>query len=483
MAEIEEQERRIVISLSEARQTSVRYGRARLTVFRFGGLTDGQLGEAIKRFEEGELDAEGLAWAFIGERVDKHTPSFRWEDADLSLLLDRVVAVSTDPKFASSSAGEVAETLVQGAHAEREAVARMRKRTEEWTSGLARQAAFSAGLRPLAESMKRISFATTVDFKGVTGLHPKLHEIAVNGLGHGARAAAALAFPNSATSALGSDYLKKGRWSALQLQPFRHPLLDLSAGGAISKALKAYGQPPGFAGLKGQLLSITESWASFLKESYPENWRDLTSDEVDEVVDLMRESGLCLAWAPRTSILRELLSVEDDEQRTAVLETRSTEIVEDVEAVLGEITSSKLSPTVRASEEAIAAHKDGHTNAALALASAALSNIVHEYFGEKNFKPIRKMFEGVDPRNDVGIRKFVLYTVGRVWVKANERFEGNAGPGFNRNRTLHLLGPHYSESNLLAVLMLLAGLGRELQRFENLEVQQQREDEPAQAAA
>lgn len=61
---------------------------------------------------------------------------------------------------------------------------------------------------------------------------------------------------------------------------------------------------------------------------------------------------------------------------------------------------------------------------------------------------------------------FPLFAVGRAWVHVNEKFEGNPDPGYNRNRTLHLIGPHYSESNLLAVLMLLTGLLRELQRVE-----------------
>lgn len=175
---------------------------------------------------------------------------------------------------------------------------------------------------------------------------------------------------------------------------------------------------------------------------------------------------MSLAWVPRTEILRELLAAEDDEARTAVLEARCADIVIDVERVFDEVTLPELAVTIDYARKAVAAHKDGHTEPALALAAATLSNIVHEYMGEKSFGPIRETFADVDPQNDVGLEDFALYMVGKVWVKVNLRYEGNEDVGFNRNRTLHLLGAHYSRANLVAVLMLLAGLCRELHRLE-----------------
>src|ERR1700761_6267509 len=118
-------------NLLEGLQPGVRYGRARLTVSRFGGLTDGDLGAAIRNFEEGKISAEELAWSFVRYRMVKHTPSFDWGHADLSRLLDRIVGVSIDPSFESSEPEEVARSLVVGAKADREARERMRKRSEQ----------------------------------------------------------------------------------------------------------------------------------------------------------------------------------------------------------------------------------------------------------------------------------------------------------------------------------------------------------------
>jgi hypothetical protein len=157
----------------------VRYGRARLTVFRFGGLTDGDLGAAIRSFEGGEIEAEALAWSFVRHRVVKHTPSFSWEDADLSLLLDRVVGVSTDPTFESSAPEEVARVLVAGAKADREARERMRERSERFARSMSDRFGFGPALRPILEPMQHAlaaRFATNMKFQGILDINRKLVE-------------------------------------------------------------------------------------------------------------------------------------------------------------------------------------------------------------------------------------------------------------------------------------------------------------------
>jgi hypothetical protein len=180
----------------------------------------------------------------------------------------------------------------------------------------------------------------------------------------------------------------------------------------------------------------------------------------------MLDDGLSLAWVPRLEILREILTAGDVEARAAVLLARSGEVVEDVESIFSQVVSPDLKPVVQAAREAIAAHQDGHTKAALALASVLVSDIAHNYFGHKDFGPIRTEFKDANPQ-EVDIREFSYQVLGKIWVRVVDRFEGKPDVGFNRNRTLHLLGPHYSEVRLLEVLMFLAGLCRELQHQED----------------
>jgi hypothetical protein len=519
--------------LREAQRIDVRYGRARLTVFRFGGFTEGDLGAAVKRFERGEIDAESLSWVFVRSRVVQHTPSFSWEDAELPLLLDRVVGVSTEPVFEASSPEDVAEVLVEGAWAAREVREELRKSTALLGRKISDQYGFGSGLSPMVASMQRAiggRFGTFVKAQGIPGLTPKVSDVigganrpamfnaskmiqdtvkfqsksakfdalvpfkATEVVGKAIKAnfgtdgfdALRLAgaegkFPSFMRDGMAADLFgRRSPTFARVIDPTlfdtsfksvigrdqRFGLADFSAGTAFSKTIKAHGGPTLFRGVGEQFTRINKEWLRRLREAYPSNWHDLERAEVDQVEKLMLDPGICLAWVPRTEILHEILEAEDEDGRTAVLERRSADIVVDVEEVLDEVTLPKLATIVDYAVKAIAAHKDGHTEAALSLAAATLSSIVHDFMGEENFGPVREIFAGVDPHNDVDIQEFAFHMVGKIWVKANQRFEGNADPGFNRNRTLHLVGEHYSEANLIAVLMLLAGLCRELERFE-----------------
>lgn len=244
-------------------------------------------------------------------------------------------------------------------------------------------------------------------------------------------------------------------------------LSDFSAAASFSKMLRHDGKLLGFRGLGDQLARINRDWIERLKESYPPNWRDLDRDELDSAEELMLDGGPSLAWVPRLEILREILAADDEAARAGVLLVRSDEILEDIESVLGEVESPDLVPVIQAASEAIEAHRDGYTKPGLALASVLVSDIAHNYFGYRNFAPVRKEFRDVDTR-EVDIREYSYQVIGKVWVRVVDRFEGKPDVGFNRNRTLHTLGSHYSEVRLLEVLMFLAGLCRELQRQEEL---------------
>jgi hypothetical protein len=497
----------IFMRLREAQRIDIRHGRARLTVFRFGGFTEGDLGLAIKCFEKGELDAEALAWVFVRSRVVRHTPSFSWDDAELPLLLDRVVGVSTEPVFEVSSPEDVAEILVEGARVERETHERMRKNMAGLGRKISDQYDLASSLRPILDCMQHTlgtRYATDTKFHGILGTNPKLAESMLGkqrptlfeasqivqkhfGTRHGP---GKFDFPGLGGNGSFDQLLPKGL--AAELFGLRRPLYpkmidsavfdmqlgetvglgkrlglaDFSAVTAISKTLKYNGKQPWLRGAGEQLARFTKDWIEQLKRSYPANWRDLDRDEMDAAVELMLDCGPSLAWVPRVEIVREILDAENEGERLAVLLARKHDIIEDVETAFAEVGSSALRPAMQAGREAIDAHRDGYTNPALALASVVVSDIAHSYFGYRTFGPIREEFSDVDPQN-VDIREFSYQVIGKVWVRVFDHFDGKPDTGFNRNRTLHILGPHYSEVRLLEVLMFLAGLCRELQRLED----------------
>jgi hypothetical protein len=122
-----------VTHLQATRTIKVRYGRARLTVKRWGDVRGGEVGEAVSAFARGEMDAKRLAWTFVRDRVQAASPSFDWGTADLARLVKLVAAESAEPPLSAGDPEALAAELAAGAGTNRprigEAVATVRKRS------------------------------------------------------------------------------------------------------------------------------------------------------------------------------------------------------------------------------------------------------------------------------------------------------------------------------------------------------------------
>jgi hypothetical protein len=94
-----------------------RYGRATLTIRRWGGLNellgDSALAKKVNAFRKGETATEDVAWAFVRARVKSHSPSFDWKTADLRRLIPLIAGCSEEPKLAVVEADELAHALVR----------------------------------------------------------------------------------------------------------------------------------------------------------------------------------------------------------------------------------------------------------------------------------------------------------------------------------------------------------------------------------
>lgn len=526
----ERTEEPLVIRFERMRRAKIRYGRARLTVVRFGGVSCGDLGEAIRDFERGSIDAEELCWEFVRDRVVAHTPSFDWEEAELSLLLDRVVGVSTGPEFDSSSAEDVAQVLVDVAEEEREAAERMRETATKWAGGLAGQLdsiflpaataeklnASIAGLLPsyrfdrLAGKPPPIPGIgeikmPTVDWHLASKGMPELGSLSLGGgldswaAGGTSRITRDLgaAFFKNHLPDLAADldvrgigsHLAEVRWPALGLHDVLGPTMDVSAAriaGDLSASL--LGNPPDFAasfGARGIAKQLVEQhwpalglqaglrvalhevdWAGLLERHDPHNWGDIYGSEMRALASFMLETGINLAWAPRPEIIRELLASRTEVERNEILVRNSERILEDVEAALELVTERKFRDSVDACREIIGTCRSGHPKAAQSFAGTALSDLVHRYLGQENFRKIRRSFEAIDPMQE-SARRFGFYLVGRLWARAFGSFSNREDTGYNRAESAHVLGEHFHEAHLLQALLLLAGLLCEFQMIED----------------
>jgi hypothetical protein len=117
-----------------------RYGRATLTIRRFGGITtlggETDLEKSLNGFRAGEATAEEVAWAFVRARVQSHSPTFTWKHADLHRLIKLVTGCSKSPHFEAQTADELAAQLVKTQEEEREQLKRITAEFAESFAGL-----------------------------------------------------------------------------------------------------------------------------------------------------------------------------------------------------------------------------------------------------------------------------------------------------------------------------------------------------------
>ena len=502
--------------IREARIKRVRYGRANLTFARWGGLNQRGLGKALRAYEDGSIRAADVGDAFVKDRLERHTASFNWDDVNWHQLLELAVKASTEPEFPSSDPNAVADILVQAARAERKTAKASRE-------GFKRQFEPYLSIKRMANmitSANREVLSTAEKYSGVVGNFqnlgmPRLLELReknavfvtadqMSGFQKGLTAS----WAHSGGGALPQGFTLKGlgidtasitasflagrgptasiseQWKAQGARDFGAAIslvewanqmkristqfsgANLTGQYAIGDASRLFPRLPTFGKLFDGVSDALKTWREHFEEALPENWRNLDRDELDAAVELTTKAGPCVAWAPRTEIIRELIAAKDYPERCAVLEAHGAEIVEDVEAVLNEVTREDLSESVEGVHKVIAAARDGHPEAAQALAGVVVTHLVHDFLEAENFGPVREAFGDVDPWNDVGITQLSFYAVGRGWVRTFERIP-KAGDDFNRNVTLHVLGPAHNEANLLGALLLLGGLIPELERMQN----------------
>jgi hypothetical protein len=432
----------------------VRYGRATLTIAQSGGIVMSELGDAVEAYESGDLTAEELCERFVRTRVKEHSPSFSWDDADPARVLKLVVETSDKPGFDSAEPQYVADRLVAWAEEDHETLNASMKQLRGAVRGpyLKLNEVLGISRTPrIQDSLKRLQEAGKLHKS--LGIDPK-----VLGIASGFAERMRPQLRGLRTPIAGFDENELKRISGLAGFKAIDPKLFETAGWVRRLPDPA----PWLRGLQEQIGERLEA----LKLTLPANWRDLTSKEMEDTVDLMKTEGLNLAWAPRPEILRLLIAANGHEARFEILLENREEIVADVERVLREIERSDLETIVAAGFEAIRTYRDGHPAPAQTYASAVIGEILHGTLGYEAFGEVQREFRGKDPLHDVGYTAFPFYAVGHALARTLDRFK-DAGDGFNRNLTQHRIGTPHTEPNLLMVLLLLAGLLREVERLLN----------------
>jgi hypothetical protein len=85
-------------------------------------------------YRGGETSAEDVGWAFVRERVEKHSPTFSWRKADLERLIVLVSECSESPHIEARTPEELVDALVKAQDDERE---QMRKLAQQLSRSMA----------------------------------------------------------------------------------------------------------------------------------------------------------------------------------------------------------------------------------------------------------------------------------------------------------------------------------------------------------
>jgi hypothetical protein len=199
----------------------------------------------------------------------------------------------------------------------------------------------------------------------------------------------------------------------------------------------------------------------------PDNWHGLRNPELD-VIDVIRESGLCLVWAPRAELVDALVGEDDPSRRLLHLVAERQMVLDDLEAVLARAAGVPVTGHAEASafaREAIAAARDGHLHAAQALAACGLGTVLEEIFGYPRLREAYEKFEVSDVER-AGMTSLKLRLLEVCTAKALTNTRAASSAVFNRHGTQHGLRAFFSAANAMGGMLLLVGWLRELKWFD-----------------
>ncbi|MFF9238400.1 hypothetical protein ACF1AY_15905 [Streptomyces sp. NPDC014776] len=200
-----------------------------------------------------------------------------------------------------------------------------------------------------------------------------------------------------------------------------------------------------------------------LRQLIPENLRGLRAGDHEKIFRLTGEDGTSLAWAPRVSIVRELLDADGLEARSTVLVDHAAEIADDVEASLASVALPQHQALRGLLLEAAAAVRAGLYGPAQAAASNVLDTTVNVHIleflrreGPMTKTGTRKHFRPADDWGDITFAELELVLVGGGIGTAYEQWtRGEGHMSFNRHATAHQVDDGaYSPAHAIRALLL-----------------------------
>jgi hypothetical protein len=205
-----------------------------------------------------------------------------------------------------------------------------------------------------------------------------------------------------------------------------------------------------------------------MRRKLPPNW----SDDVDleQALNVILEDGLPLVWVPRAETIVAVLAADDRVARVAVLVDALAVIAVDCDAVLEEVDHPTLTGQVPLAKRAVAALREGHHEAAQALAVVVTETAVARALG-RDYKKVKEQVL-FDPDLVAFTRLRLRAALAPIAPFYTAWWPGSGDPrpeALSRHVSVHQADEeHYTVANALLAVMLASSVLRALQELQEI---------------
>lgn len=190
-------------------------------------------------------------------------------------------------------------------------------------------------------------------------------------------------YTSFAKAAISSDVLRVNaavdRMNKMLKPPIRADLLRIYQSPALGIAEKIN------EAIRAQLTPTFERLNTLVQNLFPPNWGDARPRDWDEFRVILAHEGIPMLWVPGPDIVAAIFAAESPAERRRVISRRWKGIVSDCETVLEGVTHRRLADERSFALDCVRALREGHPNAAQALAANLLDSVMQRFIS-KNFR-------------------------------------------------------------------------------------------------
>ena len=210
-----------------------------------------------------------------------------------------------------------------------------------------------------------------------------------------------------------------------------------------------------------QMLRVARLAADSSRLIWPANLRGVDGLDLEIVTTIVMDEGIPLFAVPSRSTAEALVNAGSYRERRIIIGNRWASITTDCESVLSSVESPALREGAAFALLIAKALRDGHAEAAQALAANLLDSMIREHFGAERIVliPSRKVHTPVGYDGFIA-RKYIA--LAPIWRAFQSYWPDRGDPipqAFARHATAHsVTRRQFSKRNAVQALMLVTGL-------------------------